>query len=53
MREQRYGRIVMTTSVSGMYGNFGQSNYAMAKMSQVGFAYTLAQEGAKGIFIVM
>eukprot|EP00942_MAST-04A_sp_MAST-4A-sp1_P014856 g14856.t1 len=47
MREQRYGRIVMTTSVSGMYGNFGQSNYAMAKMSQVGFAYTLAQEGAK------
>ena len=47
MREQRYGRIVMTTSTSGIYGNFGQSNYSMAKMSLVGFAYTLAMEGAK------
>jgi (3R)-3-hydroxyacyl-CoA dehydrogenase / 3a,7a,12a-trihydroxy-5b-cholest-24-enoyl-CoA hydratase / enoyl-CoA hydratase 2 len=47
MREQRYGRIVMTTSTSGLYGNFGQSNYSMAKMSLVGFAYTLAMEGAK------
>ena len=47
MREQKYGRIVFTSSSSGIYGNFGQSNYAMAKMSQFGFAYTLAQEGAK------
>ena len=47
MREQKYGRIVMTTSTSGLYGNFGQSNYSMAKMSLVGFAYTLAMEGAK------
>ncbi|CAN5511768.1 hypothetical protein BH09PSE4_BH09PSE4_12790 [soil metagenome] len=47
MREQRYGRIVMTTSSSGLYGNFGQANYAAAKMALVGFAQTLAIEGEK------
>jgi NAD(P)-dependent dehydrogenase (short-subunit alcohol dehydrogenase family) len=47
MREQKYGRIVMTTSSSGLYGNFGQSNYAAAKMALVGFMQTLALEGRK------
>jgi NAD(P)-dependent dehydrogenase (short-subunit alcohol dehydrogenase family) len=44
---QRYGRIVMTTSSSGLYGNFGQSNYSAAKMALVGLMQTLALEGAK------
>lgn len=47
MREQRYGRVVMTTSSSGLYGNFGQSNYGAAKMALVGFMQTLAIEGEK------
>ncbi len=47
MREQNYGRIVMTTSAAGLYGNFGQANYAMAKMGLVGFGQTLAIEGFK------
>jgi NAD(P)-dependent dehydrogenase (short-subunit alcohol dehydrogenase family) len=47
MREQKYGRIVVTTSSSGLYGNFGQSNYAAAKMGLVGLMQTLAIEGAK------
>lgn len=47
MREQAYGRIVMTTSSSGLYGNFGQSNYGAAKMAVVGFMNTLCLEGAK------
>ncbi|NOU07720.1 MAG: SDR family oxidoreductase [Hyphomicrobiaceae bacterium] len=47
MREQNYGRIVMTTSSSGLYGNFGQSNYAAAKMALIGLMQTLALEGAK------
>lgn len=47
MRRQRYGRIVMTTSSSGLYGNFGQSNYAAAKMGLVGLMQTLALEGEK------
>ena len=47
MREQRYGRIVMTTSSSGLYGNFGQSNYGAAKMALVGLMQTLALEGEK------
>lgn len=47
MREQGYGRIVMTTSSSGLYGNFGQANYAAAKMGLVGLMQTLALEGAK------
>ncbi|MBB1250306.1 SDR family NAD(P)-dependent oxidoreductase [Rhizobium sp. G21] len=45
MREQRFGRIVMTTSSSGLYGNFGQSNYSAAKMGLVGLMQTLALEG--------
>ncbi len=47
MREQGYGRIVVTTSSSGLYGNFGQSNYGSAKMGVIGFMNTLVQEGAK------
>jgi NAD(P)-dependent dehydrogenase (short-subunit alcohol dehydrogenase family) len=47
MREQGYGRIVMTTSSSGMYGNFGQANYGAAKMALVGLMQTLSIEGAK------
>ncbi|NUZ06205.1 SDR family NAD(P)-dependent oxidoreductase [Piscinibacter koreensis] len=47
MREQKYGRIVMTTSSSGLYGNFGQSNYGAAKMALVGLMQTLALEGEK------
>ncbi|MFZ6847015.1 SDR family oxidoreductase [Undibacterium sp. RuRC25W] len=47
MTEQKYGRIVMTTSSSGLYGNFGQSNYGAAKMALVGLMQTLALEGAK------
>jgi NAD(P)-dependent dehydrogenase (short-subunit alcohol dehydrogenase family) len=46
MRQQNYGRIVMTTSSSGLYGNFGQSNYGAAKMALVGLMRTLALEGA-------
>jgi NAD(P)-dependent dehydrogenase (short-subunit alcohol dehydrogenase family) len=47
MREQEYGRIVVTTSSSGLYGNFGQSNYGAAKMGVIGMMNTLVQEGAK------
>lgn len=47
MRQQNYGRIVMTTSSSGLYGNFGQANYGAAKMALVGLMQTLAIEGAK------
>lgn len=47
MKVNAYGRIVLTTSVSGLFGNFGQSNYAAAKMGQVGLMHTLAIEGAK------
>lgn len=47
MREARFGRIVMTTSSSGLYGNFGQANYAAAKMALVGLMQTLAIEGEK------
>jgi len=47
MREQNYGRIVMTTSSAGLYGNFGQANYSAAKMALVGLMNTLALEGAK------
>jgi len=47
MREQKHGRIVMTTSSSGLYGNFGQSNYGAAKMALVGLMQTLALEGSR------
>ena len=47
MREQRHGRIVMTTSSTGLYGNFGQANYGAAKMALVGLMQTLAIEGEK------
>ena len=47
MREKNFGRIVMTTSSSGLYGNFGQANYGAAKMALVGLMQTLAIEGAK------
>ena len=47
MRERNYGRIVMTTSSSGLYGNFGQANYGAAKMALVGLMQTLSIEGAK------
>lgn len=47
MRSQNYGRIVMTTSSSGLFGNFGQSNYGAAKMALVGLMQTLSIEGAK------
>ena len=47
MRAQGYGRIVMTTSSSGLYGNFGQANYGAAKMALVGLMQTLAIEGAR------
>jgi NAD(P)-dependent dehydrogenase (short-subunit alcohol dehydrogenase family) len=47
MVAQKYGRILMTTSSTGLYGNFGQSNYGAAKLALVGFMQTLALEGAK------
>jgi NAD(P)-dependent dehydrogenase (short-subunit alcohol dehydrogenase family) len=47
MRAQNYGRIVMTTSSSGLWGNFGQSNYGAAKMALVGLMHTLALEGER------
>ena len=47
MRAQQYGRIVMTTSSSGLYGNFGQANYSAAKLALVGLMQTLALEGMK------
>ncbi|MGH6986009.1 MAG: SDR family NAD(P)-dependent oxidoreductase [Caulobacteraceae bacterium] len=47
MKEQNYGRIVVTTSSSGLYGNFGQTNYGAAKLGIIGFMNTLKLEGAK------
>jgi len=47
MKERGYGRIVLTTSSSGLYGNFGQTNYGAAKLGLVGFMNTLKLEGAK------
>jgi NAD(P)-dependent dehydrogenase (short-subunit alcohol dehydrogenase family)/putative sterol carrier protein len=45
MRENKFGRIIMTDSAAGLYGNFGQANYSMAKLGLLGFANTLAIEG--------
>ena len=47
MRTQNYGRILFTTSSSGLYGNFGQANYSTAKMALIGLMNTLHLEGAK------
>ena len=47
MREQNYGRIMLTSSASGIYGNFGQSNYGAAKAAMIGLMNVLSQEGAK------
>jgi NAD(P)-dependent dehydrogenase (short-subunit alcohol dehydrogenase family) len=47
MREQGYGRFVLTTSAAGLFGNFGQTNYGAAKMGLVGLARVIALEGAK------
>jgi 3-hydroxy-3-methylglutaryl CoA synthase/NAD(P)-dependent dehydrogenase (short-subunit alcohol dehydrogenase family) len=47
MREQGYGRIVLTTSAAGLFGNFGQTNYSAAKLGLVGMMNTLKLEGAK------
>lgn len=52
MRKQNYGRIVFTTSSSGLYGNFGQANYGAAKMALVGLMQTLALEGVKNNILV-
>jgi NAD(P)-dependent dehydrogenase (short-subunit alcohol dehydrogenase family) len=47
MRERNYGRIVLTTSSSGLYGNFGQANYGAAKSGMIGLMNVLAEEGRK------
>ncbi|SFE41353.1 NAD(P)-dependent dehydrogenase, short-chain alcohol dehydrogenase family [Sulfitobacter brevis] len=47
MREQKYGRVALTTSASGMYGNFGQSNYGAAKAAMLGLMNVLHMEGAR------
>ena len=47
MREQQHGRVIVTTSTSGLFGNFGQANYGAAKLGVVGLINTLAREGAK------
>jgi multifunctional beta-oxidation protein len=47
MRAQKYGRIVNITSVNGLYGQAGQTNYAAAKMGIVGFSKALAKEGSR------
>lgn len=47
LREQGYGRVIMTASAAGLYGNFGQANYSAAKSALIGFGQTLGIEGAK------
>jgi NAD(P)-dependent dehydrogenase (short-subunit alcohol dehydrogenase family) len=52
MREQNYGRIIFTSSGVGLYGNFGQANYAAAKMGMIGLMNTLRIEGAKNNILI-
>ena len=52
LRDQEYGRIILTASAAGLYGNFGQANYAMAKLGLHGMAQSLAIEGAKRNIVV-
>jgi len=47
LMQQKYGRIIVTSSAAGVYGNFGQANYSAAKLALVGFMNTLAKEGKK------
>src|SRR5690606_36438572 len=52
MKEQNFGRIIFTSSTSGIYGNFGQANYGMAKLGLYGLTRTLAIEGSKNNIFV-
>ena len=52
LRDQKYGRVIFTSSAAGIYGNFGQANYSMAKLGTFGFAQTLAIEGRKNNVLV-
>ena len=47
MRKQKYGRVILITSINGLYGQFGQTNYSAAKASMTGLGKSLAKEGAR------